>query len=295
MCLTNTASQICGVALSTYTTSRTKSSKPVVHFCPKIRGAILNTLLSQADECNTAHPSPFHAQDIVANNVILLGLIKHCRLQHGRSTGDYNAIIINAFKTLIKWMQRKAVHFGALTQLPSGVWARGEDCGFVSDGAAGEWFNRKQSESQAGAGKQSRPSLSSPVPEPVPQDMSLSSSRWNTSTDDALGSALSNLNLDIPAPIEQDFTALLPSLPQLQELPTLIDSAPMIETVSNLAQSVISWRDDVDEARKRDERMDKLAQARLQKFEELRVIEMEEMSLISQSRAKCVFMNDRFG
>ncbi|RMJ05261.1 hypothetical protein CDV36_014074 [Fusarium kuroshium] len=195
MCKSNSVEEICGVKLADYVAKKKTGTSPSIQFCQMIRGAILNSLLELSDNNTSREPSPTYDAKIISNSEWFWLLANHCNINHGRAdeTGDYNRIVLKGFKALIKYMQRKAIDFGALISLPAGwVWAPRHR--FTSDDEAGAWFNRKIKEYSSGNNK--TPLVLRPAkPINKPSNNGLSSSRWSSNKSDALPD-LSQLSLD---------------------------------------------------------------------------------------------------
>ncbi|KAF4977632.1 hypothetical protein FZEAL_5876 [Fusarium zealandicum] len=155
MCQTNSAEQICGVSLASYLAREQTGKKPTVHFCVKIRGAILNALLDRADNANKHENPPDvipgFADEISKQPEFFWKLVKYCNLSFSRKdqTGHYDRVVFTAFKGTIKWIQRRSIDFGIIAKVPIG-WIREPGRRFSSDLESGEWFNLKLSEYSAG-------------------------------------------------------------------------------------------------------------------------------------------------
>lgn len=187
--------QICGFKLADYIAKKKTGKSPPIQFCAGIRGAILNSLLELSDRETTRGPSPTYDAKIISSSELFWQLANHCNVNHGRAdeTGGYNRVVLRGFKALVKYIQRKAIEFGALINLPAG-WTRAPGCCFTSDDEAGAWLNGKLKDYASGSNK----TPLAPRPDKSinkPKGAGLSSSRWNSSKSDALPD-LSQLSLD---------------------------------------------------------------------------------------------------
>ncbi|CAM1508721.1 Fc.00g055690.m01.CDS01 [Cosmosporella sp. VM-42] len=112
MCLENTATLICKVPTTYYTTRRTQ--RPSIWWCFDTKVAILGRLY----ELNV---SPTTIEQLLVNEEHMLNLARLCNLEPAiRANSQW---IVPHFKDLVRWACRKlAVQVGAL-KLSAGEWA----------------------------------------------------------------------------------------------------------------------------------------------------------------------------
>ncbi|KAI8648308.1 hypothetical protein NCS56_01515100 [Fusarium sp. Ph1] len=85
------------------------------------RGASLDNLLELSDKDTSRESSLTCHTKIISTSEWFWLLSDHCNINQGRAgeTGDYKRIVLKGFKALIKYIQRKAIDFGALANLPA--------------------------------------------------------------------------------------------------------------------------------------------------------------------------------
>ncbi|RSL42213.1 hypothetical protein CEP54_015556 [Fusarium duplospermum] len=191
----NSFEEICDVKLADYVAKKKTGTSPSIQFCHMVRGAILNSPLELSDNDTSGEPSSTYDAKIISKSEWFWLLTNHCNINHRRAdeTGDYNRIVLKGFKALTKYIQRKAIDFGALINLPAG-WVRAPGHRFTSDDEAGAWFNGKIKEYSSGSNK--TPLVPRPAkPVNKPSNTGLSFSCWSSNKSDALPDP-SQLSLD---------------------------------------------------------------------------------------------------
>ncbi|EEU33532.1 uncharacterized protein NECHADRAFT_89407 [Fusarium vanettenii 77-13-4] len=150
MCLSNSVSQVCGVELTVYTEREKRSPKPLIRFCDETRGIVLGHLLDILDNAhNLEHAtktSPGAADTLIKTNSHFWPLVTACNLNFAShdASGAYKRLIFASFREMVKYVQPKAIQWGAILHTPSG-WTRGRDFANLEEAAG--WFRQKQDES----------------------------------------------------------------------------------------------------------------------------------------------------
>lgn len=120
MCRPNSASSICGHDIAGYL-ARGKN-RPVVHFCYEIRGMALQAILALVDQDPrqaAAGKTCNYAATLVQDGSRFRSLVAACHLgfSHDRVHADvWKRLAMPAFRNLVKWVERKAVAFGAIAE-----------------------------------------------------------------------------------------------------------------------------------------------------------------------------------
>ncbi|OBS22875.1 hypothetical protein FPOA_09198 [Fusarium poae] len=143
MCKSNSPSQVCGVALTTYTSKASTGTKPTVIFCTSIRGAIILAIFDRINHHFNNPRSASFAEEILHDRPLMNKLRRQCNIdfQWRDKTGGYADLIIPAWKKTVKWILRKVVQMGVVKK-EADSWVIGSEYLFQSPEEAGDWFNQ---------------------------------------------------------------------------------------------------------------------------------------------------------